>query len=108
MAKIKVIWSRTAYLQRKIILLFWVENNKSTTYSKKLVVEIKKATTQLSKFPNLGKPTDIKSVYCYVMGIYNLYYNPFGAINKKKFKSVFLNKNKCQLKFNCQSEPSLC
>ena len=75
MAKIKVIWSRTAYLQRKIILLFWVENNKSTTYSKKLVVEIKKATTQLSKFPNLGKPTDIKSVYCYVMCNYNLYYS---------------------------------
>jgi hypothetical protein len=74
MAKIKVVWSRTAYLQRKIILLFWVENNKSSAYSKKLLLEIRKATSQLSKYPNLGKPTDIDSINCYVMGNYSLYY----------------------------------
>ena len=84
MAKIKVIWSRTAYFQRKIILLFWVENNKSTTYSKKLVSEIRSATTLLSKFPNLGKPTDINRVNCYVMGNYSLYY----ILEKKEIQII--------------------
>jgi plasmid stabilization system protein ParE len=74
MAKIKIIWSRTAYLQRKIILLYWIENNKSSTYSLKLASEIKKATTQLSKFPYLGKSTDIDTVNCYIIDNYSLYY----------------------------------
>lgn len=74
MAKRKVIWSKTAYLQRKIVLLYWLENNKSNTYSIKLLQETKVATNQLIKFPYLGMLTDIPDVYCYTMGNYNLYY----------------------------------
>ena len=90
MAKIKIVWSRIAYLQRKIILLYWIENNKSSTYSIKLASEIKKSTTQLSKFPNLGKPTDIDTVNCYIIGNYSLYY--INTVNQIQIVSLLDNR----------------
>ncbi len=74
MAKRKVIWAKTAYLQRKLVLLYWLEHNNSNTYSLKLMQETKKATDQLLKFPYIGLVSDIPDVYCYIIGNYNLYY----------------------------------
>ena len=74
MAIRKIIWSRTAYLQRKNILLYWVDKNKSNIFSIKLLKQTQKATKQLAQFPYLGKVTDIENVYCFAMGNYNLYY----------------------------------
>jgi len=75
MAVRKVIWSRTAYLQRKSILFFWVERNKSNTYSLKLLKQTKLATQQLAKLPFIGKNTDIENIRVYVMGNYKIYYS---------------------------------
>lgn len=74
MAKRKIIWSRTAYLQRKNILLYWNERNGSNLFSIKLLNESKKTTIQISKQPTIGKVTDIENVYCLPMNNYNIYY----------------------------------
>lgn len=74
MAKRKITWSKTAYLQRKSILLYWLQRNKSNAYPKKLLTEIQKNTKQLSEFPEIGKPTDIKNVRVLAMDNYSIYY----------------------------------
>ena len=74
MAKRKIVWSNTAYIQRKKILIYWIELNKSNTYSIKLLQQTKEATKLLSEFPEIGKQVDIKNVRCFVMGNYSLYY----------------------------------
>ena len=40
MAKREVVWTETAAKQRRIILEYWIENNNTTDYSEKLIVEI--------------------------------------------------------------------
>lgn len=75
MAKRKIIWSRSAYLQRQEILKFWVKNNFSTTYSEKLLNETAISTRQLANSPYIGKPSDIPNIRVYVMGHYNLFYS---------------------------------
>jgi plasmid stabilization system protein ParE len=77
MAQRKIIWSRIAYLQRKNILLYWFERNQSNVFSKKLLKQTQLATKQLTKFPYLGKPTDIIDVRVYIMGDYSLFYRVF-------------------------------
>jgi toxin YoeB len=74
MAKREVTWSRTAYLQRKNILYFWVENNFSTTYSIKLLKLTKEITEIISIYPEMGKTTDIENIRCFVFERYSLYY----------------------------------
>lgn len=84
MAERKVIWSKTAYLQRKSILLYWLQRNKSNAYPKKLLGEIEKNTKQLSEFPEIGKPTDITNVRVLAMGNYSIFY----TYSKTKIKVV--------------------
>lgn len=74
MVKRKIIWSKTAYFQRKNILLYWLHRNKSNVYSKKLLLEISKNAENLIKFPDLGKPTDITNIRVLVMNNYSLFY----------------------------------
>lgn len=74
MVKRKVIWSKTAFLQRKNILIYWLERNKSNSYPIKLLSEIKNATQVLCDFPEIGKPTDIENIRVYVMGNYSIFY----------------------------------
>ena len=75
MAQRKVIWSKIAYLQRKSILLYWFNRNKSNVFSIKLLRQTKEATKQLSQLPYLGKPTDIKNIRVYIMKDYSLFYS---------------------------------
>lgn len=37
MAKRKIVWTETAAKQRREILKYWTERNKSTTYAEKLI-----------------------------------------------------------------------
>lgn len=57
MAK-QVIWSIRAQQDRKQILSYWNNHNKSTAYSIKLNEKFKEALKLVSKFPQIGKRTD--------------------------------------------------
>jgi len=70
----KVIWSEAAETDLEDLLLFWIEHNKSTTYSIKLSDIIKKAVALIAIMPLLGKATDIENVRCLVKENYSIFY----------------------------------
>lgn len=54
------------------ILEYWIEHNQSKTYSIKLFNLFKEASSLISQYPNIGRPTDlpkirIKTVRGYLM-----------------------------------------
>jgi plasmid stabilization system protein ParE len=61
MAK-RVIWSLRAQSDRRLILEYWIERNKSNTYSKKLHILFKEAVKLIAAFPKIGKLTDEENV----------------------------------------------
>ena len=56
MAK-KIIWSATAQNDRKEILAYWRDRNKSLTYCKKLNLLFNDTAKIISKFPKIGRPS---------------------------------------------------
>ncbi len=56
----RIVWTRRAQMERIEILAFWKEHNQSRTYSKKLNELIKKSLQIISRYPMIGKPTQIK------------------------------------------------
>jgi toxin YoeB len=58
----QVIWSNKAVLDCFQIYKFWVYNNQSETYSKKLELLFQEAANLLSQFPEVGAKTDIDGV----------------------------------------------
>lgn len=57
MAK-QVVWSFRAQSDRKEILDYWRQRNKSNSYSKKLDELFKESVRIIKDFPQIGKPTD--------------------------------------------------
>ena len=57
MAK-QVIWSLKAQNDKKVILNYWRQRNKSNTYSKKLNELFKESIRIIIDFPQIGKVTD--------------------------------------------------
>ncbi|HUH75474.1 MAG TPA: hypothetical protein VLZ75_13850 [Chitinophagales bacterium] len=51
MAQRIIVWTKIADLQFVGILEYWVNKNRSTSYSKKLVRLVLEKTTQISKRP---------------------------------------------------------
>ena len=74
MAKRKIIWSHRAKIKLIEILDFYVERNKSKTYSEKLYGKFVEALKLLQKHPDLGKKTDIDSVRGFIIRDYILLY----------------------------------
>ena len=74
MVKRKIIWSSSAYNQRKEILLYWLNRNGNANYSEKLLNKITKTTQQLSEFALIGKETDFKNVLVFVIDNYSVFY----------------------------------
>jgi plasmid stabilization system protein ParE len=74
MAKRKIIWSHRANIKLFEILDFYVERNKSATYSKKLYKKFKKELSLLLKQPEIGTATDIESVRGLIVEEYILFY----------------------------------
>lgn len=60
MAK-QIIWSRRAQTDRKEILKYWINSNKSNSYSKKLNGLFKEAIKLIADYPEIGTPTDNKN-----------------------------------------------
>jgi len=71
---LRVVWSPIAQEKRKEILSYWKERNASSTYSHKLNKLFIAATQQISKFPGIGKPTDIDGVRVKIIRDYLLFY----------------------------------
>lgn len=74
MARRKVIWTKTAIIEKKEILEYWINRNKSKSYSLKLnrlfVTELK----TLSLTPEIGKKTKFKNVRARIIRDYLLFY----------------------------------
>ncbi|MCC5921559.1 MAG: type II toxin-antitoxin system RelE/ParE family toxin [Cyclobacteriaceae bacterium] len=62
MAQRTVRWTRTADIQYIGILEYWLNRNKSATYSKKLINIVSEKTKQIAKTPFIYKKTDFKDV----------------------------------------------
>lgn len=73
MAK-KIVWSEAAQNDRKEILLYWKNRNKSLVYSKKLNKLFNDAAEIIAKFPKIGKPSGYKDSRIKIVKDYLLVY----------------------------------
>ena len=69
MAKLNIIWTRTADLQFVGILEYWANRNKSNRYSIKLVRLVSERTNQIAESPFIYKLTDFKDIRVASLGI---------------------------------------
>jgi toxin YoeB len=74
MASRKIIWTKEANSERKEILKFWIENNKSKTYSVKLNKLFIKTLKQLADNPKIGRETDLKDARVKIVRNYLMFY----------------------------------
>lgn len=74
MADRKIIWSVTAKRKLFAILEFFIERNKSSTYSIKLYNTFQKQIQIVSKNPDIGIKTDMKDVRGLIVLDYTLFY----------------------------------
>ena len=74
MASRKIIWSHRAKIKRYEILEFYIERNKSKTYSVKLNNQFNRGLRLLSKYPNMGIKTDIEGVRGLIIDNFILFY----------------------------------
>jgi plasmid stabilization system protein ParE len=74
MAKRKIVWTETAAKQRREILNYWTERNKSTLYAEKLIEITAKHLAVIAKNPKAFKETEMDGVRESAMGHFSLYY----------------------------------
>lgn len=55
MAQRKIVWTKKANIERKEILEYWIDKNKSARFSKKLNLLFVESLKQISIYPNLGR-----------------------------------------------------
>lgn len=73
MAK-QIVWTNKAKKELIEILEYWMDRNKSNTFSKKLNKLIENQLLLISQYPEIGRKTDIKDVKVKVIHKYLLYY----------------------------------
>ena len=74
MAKRKIVWSDRAKKRLYGILEFYIERNKSKSYSTKLYRLLNKEVKLLLKYPDLGLKTSEESVRGLIIDTYIIYY----------------------------------
>lgn len=62
MAEREIVWTKTADLQLIGVLKYWVNKNKSNSYSLKLLNTVTERTIQLASHPELYPQTDVDKV----------------------------------------------
>jgi len=72
---VEIIWSTKATSDLKEIIEFWNFKNKSTSYSKKLVLLIQNKLEQISENPLSGISTDLENVRSILFENYYLHYS---------------------------------
>lgn len=73
MAK-RIVWTQQAQKERKEILAFWIQRNKSNVYSKRLNEIFKNWISLLSQRPLIGRKTDITNVRVKLVKDYLIFY----------------------------------
>lgn len=73
MAK-QIIWSQRAQDDRKQILEYWKNRNKSNIYSKKLDKSFREALKIIREYPQIGKQTDDQKARIKLVKDYLLFY----------------------------------
>ncbi|KOS04919.1 hypothetical protein AM493_01865 [Flavobacterium akiainvivens] len=74
MAVRKIKWSPVAERKLYAILEFFIDRNKSATYSIKLYKTFHKQLAKLSKNPEIGIKTDVNEIRGLIVGDYTLFY----------------------------------
>jgi plasmid stabilization system protein ParE len=74
MAKRKIVWSNRAKKRLYGILEFYIERNKSKSYSIKLHKLLNKEVKLLLKYPDLGLKTTEDSIRGLIIDAYIIYY----------------------------------
>lgn len=74
MAERKIIWTNKANFERIEILNYWINRNKSKTYSIKLNRLFIEYLKLVAKSPDIGKPTDIENTRVIIIRDYLLFY----------------------------------
>ncbi|MFC2137763.1 type II toxin-antitoxin system RelE/ParE family toxin [Bacteroidota bacterium] len=74
MVKRKIIWSNRAKIKLYKILEFYIERNKSKSYSIKLYNKFNKELKLLLKHPDVGIKTEIDTVRGLIIDEFILYY----------------------------------
>jgi plasmid stabilization system protein ParE len=77
MAQRTVTWTRTADIQYAGILEYWVSNNKSTTYSKKLVKLVSDRTRQIAQSPFAFKAVEFPDTRVASLGNFSVFYKVY-------------------------------
>ncbi|ARN76958.1 plasmid stabilization protein [Nonlabens spongiae] len=74
MAQRLVRWTRTADVQYIGILEYWVNRNKSATYSKKLIKIVGKLTKQIAKSPFIFKKADFENTRVATLNNFSIFF----------------------------------
>jgi|SRR5690554_606526 len=78
MAKRKIVWTERAEWERKDILEYWINRNKSKTFSLKLNKIIREEIVNLAINPEIGRLTEVKNVRLQIIRDYLLFYQISG------------------------------
>ena len=70
----KIEWTKTSIQDMFEIYKFWIEKNKSDSYSKKLEILFNEAAKLVSEFPEIGTETDFPGLRVKVIKSYKLFY----------------------------------
>ena len=74
MARLEILWTKTALSQRNYIFEYWNFRNGNTTYSRKLNNKLKSRINLLKTNPELGKKTDFKNTRIISLIHYSILY----------------------------------
>lgn len=66
----RIIWSKLAHLDRFQILEYWIDRNKSKSYSRRLNQIFENTAGLISKHPKIGKETDVLNVRIKIVNYY--------------------------------------
>lgn len=74
----RIIWTKKALDERREILEYWYYRTKSKTYSRKLNALVVENTKLISKYPDIGKATNLENIRVKVISNYLLFYEVSG------------------------------
>lgn len=74
MAKRKIVWTQKANFERKDILEYWINKNKSKIYSMKLNKLFIESLKILSEHPNIGRQTSDNNTRVRIVRDYLIFY----------------------------------
>ncbi|MDV2459740.1 addiction module toxin RelE [Elizabethkingia anophelis] len=74
MAARKIIWMQKANIERRDILEYWIDRNKSKKFSTKLNKLIVGTIKQIAENPGIGRKTNLENVRVKIIRDYLLFY----------------------------------